>query len=842
MDPTIIEIDSDKVIASPSSIGTHLLDLYTKYKPFILTIVFTIVSITVLAIGLVFGLVPRSDISRPNDPYTENSAKRLSYFDSSALEGYGQCAQMKEDLELAANFIISAQVDVNVRRKFHESNDYYWIPRGGLPIMGDDAMTTTVAEDAPMKESSAGAGASESNTEDSYETNNQVDGVDEADLVKSDGNVVYAGYGDQLVIWDATDGIELSRTTLPTDDDNGILLCGDDGDDKVYKVVYDEPLESTSTQSSSSSSATTNCYQGRITISSLLLHQNRLLVVASAPTLIGSENDQDANFILSGYHSTRLFIYDITAIPNDKSALTLLGRKDLQGSYKTARSIGQYAHVVTTSYVDTWYHLERHIYPWSEEYNGLLENEYRKAAYEASEAHVPIFAERLLTEILDSHDITDDESACEHVSKVALMLSEKEGSNRSEKETLSFTTDAVLQYYTQVHSFDLLEDLSSTTETGNITTSSSGVFLPTAAYTNAIYSSKTKLVLSGNAYSEDIDGEWLERTILLTFDLRNEKSIAHSIGEVPGSVLNQFSMDHYDYVSDDGNSSSTNSDEYIRVATTTWARFSIIDGIWTQAQESTNQVTVLKLPSSGSNSSSMEIVGQATGMGAGERIYAARFIKEKGYVVTFRQIDPFYTLDLSDPTNPKVVGELKIPGFSNYLHPVSDDLILALGQDANDRGVVQGLQIALFDVSNFTDPQQVQKYVEKGYSSSDAQYDHKAFRYLPESKLLILPMYVYNEPYFDGFIVYDVDESSTFQKLFNISHKEDGNDYSFCWDSAVLPSRSLVFDGKVTTMKQHNVLSHDLDTMTKQWELNLDANRTEDDDNCFYWRDEVIFF
>ena len=129
-----------------------------------------------------------------------------------------------------------------------------------------------------------------------------------------------------------------------------------------------------------------------------------------------------------------------------------------------------------------------------------------------------------------------------------------------------------------------------------------------------------------------------------------------------------------------------------------------------------------------------------------ERIYAVRFMGEKAYVVTFRQTDPFYTLDMSDPNDPLVVGELKILGFSNYLHPINGDLILAIGQNATETGRANGLQISLFNVSDFSNPMRVKTYVEQGtWSSSEAQYDHRAFRYLPQTKLLILPLSVNSE-------------------------------------------------------------------------------------------------
>jgi len=300
-------------------------------------------------------------------------------------------------------------------------------------------------------------------------------------------------------------------------------------------------------------------------------------------------------------------------------------------------------------------------------------------------------------------------------------------------------------------------------------------------------------------------------------------------------LLNQFSMDHYfdeSYQAD-----------VFRVATTTWAKWGLVDDMWTQTTSSESQVNILLMDSDSPDKEfdgEMEIIGNVDGIGKGERIYAARFMKDKAYVVTFRQVDPFYTIDVSNPYDPTVVGELKIPGFSNYLHPVSEDLILGLGQDVDiETGSLNGLQISLFDVSNFTDPQQVQKYVEKG-SSSAAQYEHKAFRYLPQSKLLILPLSI---PYwssegdfFDGFVVYDVDESKDFGVKFNISHVDKKQAGAFCWGEDSLPTRSMVFNGNLQTLRGHNVLSHNLDSEKLQWDLNLDERRTADDGRiCYGW-------
>ena len=159
--------------------------------------------------------------------------------------------------------------------------------------------------------------------------------------------------------------------------------------------------------------------------------------------------------------------------------------------------------------------------------------------------------------------------------------------------------------------------------------------------------------------------------------------------------------------------------------------------------------SIIALPASESAVSILELdgdkltqVGRVAGLGKGERIYAVRFIGPTGYVVTFRQTDPLYTVDLSDPTRPRVVGELKIPGYSSYLHPVDDHTLIGVGQmvgDGTTRGArISGLQVALFDVSDPSAPKRTQLWTLPG-AYSDAEYDSHAFLWWPKSGTVVLP-------------------------------------------------------------------------------------------------------
>jgi uncharacterized secreted protein with C-terminal beta-propeller domain len=188
-----------------------------------------------------------------------------------------------------------------------------------------------------------------------------------------------------------------------------------------------------------------------------------------------------------------------------------------------------------------------------------------------------------------------------------------------------------------------------------------------------------------------------------------------SSGSVGGSVLNQFSLSEHDGA--------------LRVATTDTPPW--VAGA--QSAESESAVTVL-----GERDGRLETAGRVGGLGRGERIYAVRFVGDRGYVVTFRQVDPLYVVDLADPAAPRVAGELEIPGYSAYLHPVGDDLLLGIGQDATEQGQRLGLQASLFDVSDPSRPSRLDAHA-LGNASSEVEYDHHAFLWWAPERLAVLP-------------------------------------------------------------------------------------------------------
>ncbi|MGH3360043.1 MAG: beta-propeller domain-containing protein [Nocardioidaceae bacterium] len=172
-----------------------------------------------------------------------------------------------------------------------------------------------------------------------------------------------------------------------------------------------------------------------------------------------------------------------------------------------------------------------------------------------------------------------------------------------------------------------------------------------------------------------------------------------------------------------------------------WA-FSEYDGVLRVASEqglgwNPKETVVSTLREDGD---SLEVVGSVGGMGAGEQIKSVRWFGDVGVVVTFRQTDPLYTLDLSDPTAPRVTGELKVRGYSAYLHPIGEDRLVGIGQAANARGVERGLQVSTFDLSDVTQPMLESRLgLGRRWGYSPIAHDARAFTYLPEQRLMFVP-------------------------------------------------------------------------------------------------------
>jgi hypothetical protein len=211
-------------------------------------------------------------------------------------------------------------------------------------------------------------------------------------------------------------------------------------------------------------------------------------------------------------------------------------------------------------------------------------------------------------------------------------------------------------------------------------------------------------------------------TALHRFDASAEGRTAYrASGRVPGFLLSQWSLSEHEGV--------------LRVASTEEPPW------WgDRDDESHSSVTTLA-----ERDGALHKLGSVGGLGRGERIYAVRFIGDIGFVVTFRQVDPLYTVDLSDPAAPEVLGELKIPGYSAYLHPVGEDRLLGVGQDATDEGRRLGAQVSLFDVSDLRNPRRVATHGLGEHSHTEVEWNHLAFLWWPATRLAVVPFERYHE-------------------------------------------------------------------------------------------------
>lgn len=228
-------------------------------------------------------------------------------------------------------------------------------------------------------------------------------------------------------------------------------------------------------------------------------------------------------------------------------------------------------------------------------------------------------------------------------------------------------------------------------------------------------------------------------TTIHRFDIADpQRTVYRASGTVPGHLLDQYALSERDGV--------------LRAATT--------EG----SGEGESFVTTLA-----ERDGRLAPLGQVGGLGRGERIYAVRFLGDVGYVVTFRQVDPLYTVDLADPARPRVAGELGLEGYSAYLHPVGDGLLLGVGQDADEAGRLRGTQLELFDVSDPARPRRLAHRALGAGSSSGAEWDHHAFLWWPASKLAVLPL---SQPGFTGAAGFRVSRAGGIDEAGRLGHDD----------------------------------------------------------------------
>lgn len=309
-------------------------------------------------------------------------------------------------------------------------------------------------------------------------------------------------------------------------------------------------------------------------------------------------------------------------------------------------------------------------------------------------------------------------------------------------------------------------------------------------------------------------------TVIYRFTLNNGNAVFAAKGEVPGTLLNQFSMDEHN--------------GHFRVATTTGE-------MWRDDEfTSRNNLFVLN--------SSLVITGKIEDIAPGERIYSVRFMGDKGYMVTFKTVDPLFVLDLKDPANPFILGELKIPGYSDYLHPYDENHIIGFGMDTveaqitDEKGNVfgttvyqMGMKIALFDVSDVNDPKEkfAMSIGDRG-TYSELLYNHKALVYSKEMNLMAFPVNVVRAPAgkpleygsltFQGMQLYRIDPDNGFTLLAQFTHlteQELKDAYTRGYDYMKTVERGLYIDDVFYTVSKGYITANSLETYAQIGSLKL---------------------
>ncbi|MCX6012459.1 MAG: beta-propeller domain-containing protein [Chloroflexi bacterium] len=322
-------------------------------------------------------------------------------------------------------------------------------------------------------------------------------------------------------------------------------------------------------------------------------------------------------------------------------------------------------------------------------------------------------------------------------------------------------------------------------------------------YSSSVYVSLNNIYITFTEWS----GE-KENTSINRFSISSGVVKYQGSGTVPGHLLNQFSMDEYN--------------GYFRVATT-------VGQVWSNSgsTQSKNNVYVLD--------AQLQTVGKVEDLAPGESIYSCRFISNKGYIVTFKKVDPLFVIDLTNPALPVVLGQLKITGYSDYLQPYDETHLIGIGKEAvaatqGDFAWYQGVKISLFDVSDFTNPREIAKYEigDRG-TDSPALRDHKALLFNKNLNLLVLPVTVcevpngnyssanvYGKPVWDGVYVFDISPGGGLVLRGQITHFDNGyptgGDYYYA-DSSYSIKRSLYIGNALYTVSDGKFKVHDLDDL-----------------------------
>ncbi len=582
----------------------------------------------------------------------------------------------------------------------------------------DYFLTKDIGIMAPMMvEDAASSGGQSYST-----TNIQVEGVDEADIVKSDGRYIYVVSDSIISIIDAFPA-EKAKILSQINISGGVNEIFINKDKLVVFGWENKPIEAQQEPSD--------------TVSKMMI------VPDYYPRY------EQIAFVK---------IYDLS----DRSNPVLERNIHAEGSYFNSRMIGDYVYVLINK--DTYYYGDR-------------------------DPVIPLISD-------------NEKEVCCTVSDISYF--------DIPSSYYRFTT--ILSINTQDQTRDIKSKIFLTGGSDNLYVSQGNIYITQTSYEYSVS-------------DQDPVVSTIDSVIRSPIVLRDEKTIIHRIsidkgdikyqyqGNVPGHILNQFSMDE--------------NKGFFRIATTSGQ-------LSRGGSDTQNNVYILN--------DKLDVVGKLENLAPGESIYSVRFMGDRGYLVTFKKVDPLFVFDLSDPTNPKVLGQLKIPGYSDYLHPYSENLIIGVGKEATeaeegDFAWYQGVKLALFDVSDPTKPKEISKFnIGSRGTESPALYDHRAFLFDKEKNLLVIPVSVsqidsekypngvpantYGDHVFQGAYVFTLTPEKGFELRGKITHVEDPSvlekDGYYWGNYGTDVKRSMYIDNVLYTMSDKFLQMNDLENPDTQ--------------------------
>ncbi len=306
---------------------------------------------------------------------------------------------------------------------------------------------------------------------------------------------------------------------------------------------------------------------------------------------------------------------------------------------------------------------------------------------------------------------------------------------------------------------------------------------------NDIYVDDNNIYVVASDYSRTNNN-----TNIVKFDINNGEINFKVNNKVKGTILNQFSMDEYN--------------GYFRIVTTDYNfnRFIIDDVISPNDEETTtNNLYVLD--------ENLNLVSKIEGLAKGERIYSVRFDKDISYFVTFKQIDPLFVVDLSNPLKPIIKTELKIPGFSEYLHVYNDKYLFGLGKDADENGRVISLKISMFDISDKTNVTEKYKTKIDNEMWSEASYNHKAIIISKDRGLIAFPLS-------SSYVIYKFKDGVGFEKLKEIKNNNETEYYYYYGDT-----RGLYIDEYLYVISMNKIQTLNLNTLKEGKILEIETEK-----------------